>query len=67
MTETAGVPIPPLSAPRKMEPWVIVVVVLVGLCCLCVGATGLLFAFGGPILNELGLLHTQLPALIVSM
>ncbi len=65
MVETTGTPVPPLSAPRKMEPWVIVVVALVVLCCLCVGATGLLFAFGGPILNELGLLHTQLPALIV--
>ena len=65
MNETAGVPIPPLSAPRKMEPWVIVVAVIVVLCCLCVGATGLLFAFGGPILNELGLLHTQLPALLI--
>ena len=65
MVETTGTPVPPPSAPRKMEPWVIVVVALVVLCCLCVGATGLLFAFGGPILNELGLLHTQLPALIV--
>ena len=65
MAEPAGVPILPLTAPRKMEPWVIVIIALVVLCCLCVGATGLLFAFGGPILNELGLLHTQLPALLL--
>jgi len=35
------------------------------LCCFCVGAIGLLFAFGGPILNELGLLHSLVPALII--
>ena len=65
MADTAGLPVPPLSAARKVEPWVIVVAVIVVLCCLCVGATGLLFAFGGPILNELGLLHAQLPALVI--
>jgi len=38
---------------------------IVILCCFCVGVIGLLFAFGEPILNELGLLHAQLPSLII--
>jgi hypothetical protein len=41
--------------PRKLEPWVIVVVVIVVACCFCFGAIGMLLAFGGPILSELGL------------
>jgi hypothetical protein len=35
------------------------------MCCFCVGATGLLFAFGGPILDQLGVLHSQLPVLLI--
>jgi hypothetical protein len=64
MLETAGAPVPPPSGPQKTNPWVIVIVVIVILCCFCVGAIGLLFAFGGPILNELGLLHAWLPTVI---
>jgi hypothetical protein len=61
VTSATGAPLPPASAPQKVNPWIIVIVVIVALCCLCVGMTGLLFAFGGPILNELGLLHSWLP------
>lgn len=65
MAGPSGVPLPPPTAPTKLQPWVIVVAVVVVLCCLCVGALGLLFAFGGPILTELGVLHSQLPGLII--
>jgi hypothetical protein len=65
MAETTDTSLPPPSAPQKTNPWIIVIVVVVMLCCFCVGAIGLLFAFGGPILNELGLLHSQMPAMII--
>ncbi len=53
MTESTGVSSPP-PAPQKLAPWIIVVVVIVVVCCFCVGAIGLLAAFGEPILHELG-------------
>jgi hypothetical protein len=62
MTEAAGSSLPPPLAPQKINPWIIVVAVIVVLCCFCVGAIGLLFAFGEPILHELGL-YALLPAL----
>jgi hypothetical protein len=65
MLESTGAPIPPPTAPQGTNPWIIVIVVIVMLCCFCVGAIGLLFAFGGPILNELGLLQSLVPALII--
>jgi cell shape-determining protein MreD len=65
MLEPTGAPIPPSASPQGTNPWIIVIVVVVLLCCFCVGAIGLLFAFGGPILNELGLLHSLVPALII--
>lgn len=46
-------PQPP--APQKLAPWIIIVVVIVVVCCFCIGVIGLLFAFGDPILHELGL------------
>jgi len=64
MVETTGASIPPTS-PKKINAWIIVIVGIVILCCFCVGVIGLLFAFGEPILNELGLLHAQLPSLII--
>jgi len=64
MHETTGEPIP-TSSPQKNNPWIIVIVAIVILCCFCVGAIGLLVAFGEPILNELGLLQAALPSLIV--
>jgi hypothetical protein len=64
MLETTGASISPTPAPQNTNPWIIVILVFVILCCFCVGAVGLLFAFGGPILNELGLLHAWLPGLI---
>ncbi len=49
--------------PKKLEPWVIVIVVIVVVCCFCFGVTGMLLAFGGPILSELGL-NATLPLLM---
>jgi hypothetical protein len=60
MIETTGAQ-PPTVA-KKNNLWLIVIVVCVVLCCFCVGAIGLLFAFGEPILNELNL-YTLLPVL----
>ena len=57
MVETPGAFSQPPAAPQKTNPWLIVLVSCVVLCCFYLGATGLLFAFGGPILNELGLLQ----------
>ena len=65
MIENSGAPLPSPTTPTKLQPWVIVVAVLVVMCCFCVGATGLLFAFGGPILDQLGVLHSQLPVLLI--
>lgn len=56
MTEIAGDPPPPASTPMKTQTWVIIVAVVVFLCCLCIGMTGLLLAFGPELLNELHLL-----------
>jgi hypothetical protein len=64
MKETTGAPIPVTSS-QKTNPWIIIVVVIVLLCCFCIGIIGLLFAFGGPILNELGLLHALMPSLML--
>jgi hypothetical protein len=50
---------------KGTNPWIIVIVVIVVLCCFCIGAIGLLFAFGGPILNELGILQSCLPGLAI--
>ena len=43
-----------------MQPWIVIVALVVLLCCLCVGALGLLFAFGGPVLNTLGIIRSWL-------
>jgi len=59
---TSALP-PPLGAAPKPKPWVIVIAVIVVLCCFCIGAIGLLFAFGEPILKGLGLLNALLPTL----
>jgi hypothetical protein len=64
MLGTTGTP--PPAAPQKNNTWLIVILACVVLCCFCVGATGLLFAFGEPILNELGL-YTVLPVLTLFM
>jgi hypothetical protein len=65
MLEPTGASIPSAAEPKKTNPWIIVIVAVVLLCCFCVGAIGLLFAFGGPILNELGLLHALSPSLMI--
>ena len=51
------------STPQKTNPWIIAVVVIVVLCCFCIGAIGLLLAFGGTLLNGPGLLNSLLPSL----
>jgi hypothetical protein len=56
---------PQPSAPQKTNPWLIVIAAAVALCCACTGITGLIFAFGGPVLDALGLLHSLLPNLLV--
>jgi hypothetical protein len=51
--------------PQRFKPWVIVILILVLLCCFCTGLIGLLSAFGGPILKDLGLISAVLPVRIV--
>jgi hypothetical protein len=63
MTEATGASLPPPASPKKTNPWLIAVVVIVGAGCFCIGATGLLLAFGPDILHELGL-YALLPSLI---
>jgi hypothetical protein len=46
---------------KGTTPWIIVIVVIVVLRCFCIDAIGLLSAFGGPILNELGISEDCLP------
>jgi hypothetical protein len=58
MPDTTSAALPPASIPRKTNPWLIIIVGCVVMCCLCVGAVGLLIAFSEPILNELGLFQT---------
>jgi hypothetical protein len=53
----------PAAQPKKPETWVIVIVVIMVICCFCFGAIGMLLAFGGPILTELGL-NAVLPLLM---
>jgi hypothetical protein len=62
MDEATGTPLPPSSTSQKTNTWLIIFVVIVVLCCFCVGTIGLLIAFGEPILNELGI-YTLLPAI----
>ena len=52
---TSSAPLPPPAPQQKLNPWIIALAVIVVLCCFCVGAIGLLFAFGEPILHELGM------------
>jgi hypothetical protein len=53
---------PPAPQPSKLPAWAIVLIVFVVLCCCSIGAIGLILAFGGGILQELGL-YTLLPLL----
>jgi hypothetical protein len=55
MIEPGSAPLAPAPAPAKTNPWIIVSVVLVVLCCGCFGAIGLLIAFVPDVLHELGL------------
>jgi hypothetical protein len=60
MAEPSGAALPPAPPPQKVNPWIIAIVVIVVLCCFCIGVIGLLSAFGGPILHELGILQARL-------
>jgi hypothetical protein len=62
MNEPAG--LPPVASPTKTNPWIIILVVVIVLCCLCFGVVGLIFAFGDSILQELGL-YALLPVLSI--
>jgi hypothetical protein len=56
MTEMPGFPVPPpATIPKKTNPWIIAILVLVVLCCGCFGVVGLLVGFWEPIRQELGL------------
>jgi hypothetical protein len=52
--EPTGAGTLPPPPPAKTNPWVIIAAVVVLLCCLCFGAVGILLAFGGDLLRELG-------------
>lgn len=54
MTEASGASLPPPALPNRPNPWLIALLVIVGMCCLCVGALGLMLAFGPDFLHELG-------------
>lgn len=50
-------PIPPAAEPvqpKKSRAWLIILIVVLVLCCLCVGGTALLWNFGDQILQLLG-------------
>jgi len=54
MAEVNNTPIPTPQPPaKKRNPWLIALVVILVLCCFCVGAIGLLIAFGQDILTSL--------------
>ena len=58
MSDNFSIPITPPAgppAPQKTNPWVIVLVVAVVLCCACFGGIGLLWAFGQDLLNSFGI------------
>ncbi len=63
MSEPGGSPLPaPVDPPKSTSPWLITLaVVLIG-CCSCFGVMGLLFTFGEPVLQALGM-HSLLPLL----
>jgi len=65
MEEPIGVPPgPPPPPPPKNRTWMIIVAVIVVFCCCCFGSVGLILAFGGDILYELGF-YALLPVLTV--
>ena len=66
MAEATGTPLPPPAAsPKKTNPWIIAILVIVVVCCGCFGVAGLIFGFfGDQIMNSLGL-YMLLPVLAV--
>jgi hypothetical protein len=65
MTEPAGPPLPPPEAvPKKINPWIITVLVIVLVCCACFGVVGLLVGFWDPIRQAFGP-SSLLPVMIV--
>ncbi len=62
MTGASEPSLPAATPPGKTNPWLIATLVTLFVGCVCVGACGLLFAFGWDILHELGLL-SRLPAI----
>ena len=65
MNESTGTPLPPPSdTPKKANPWIIAIVVIVIVCCGCFGVVGLLFGFWDPIRQAFGM-SALLPVLTV--
>jgi hypothetical protein len=62
VTELTNAPASAPPGPAQLQPWAIVVIVLVVAGCACFGVLGLLLAFGDPILQQLGLTSLLLPA-----
>jgi hypothetical protein len=56
VTDIPGAPIqPPLVSPKKTNPWIIAILVVVVVCCGCFGVVGLLIGFWDPIQQAFGL------------
>jgi hypothetical protein len=55
MSEAAGTPPPPPEAvPKKINPWIIAVLVIVLVCCGCFGVAGLVVGFWDPVRQAFG-------------
>jgi hypothetical protein len=54
MADLPGTPgQPSFVPPRKTNPWIIAILVLVVLCCGCFGVVGLIFGFWEPITQSI--------------
>lgn len=55
MIEQTGPTLPPPEAvPKKINPWIIAVLVVMLVCCACFGVVGLLVGFWDPIRQAFG-------------
>jgi hypothetical protein len=65
MEPSSSKSLPPTATKKKINPLIIALVAAVILCCFCVGAIGILLAFGKPVLDSLGLLNAHLAAAVI--